>query len=111
MFGMLWFVAGISGVAFGYWAIRLSFRDPVTLGTALGFAVGMLLPPLAFFFGIVVLCAWAFGAYDDQCRRPVKWSKGWTAFRYAQHRFVRNVWHLGRPPAQEDVLSGWRHYR
>ena len=101
----LWF--GVISSAACNWSVRLSFRDRVTLGTILAWAVGIALPPLALLLAVVWFCCWAF---DDPDQRyiAVKWPDWWGRFRYKQHRAVRFVWHLGAPPAKEDFLSGWR---
>lgn len=110
-FAAIWFGAGIVCSASAFWAIRLSFRDQITLGTVLGLIFGCAVPPLALLSAFIFACMWAFGDYDDQRYMAKKWPPRWTRFRYGQHRLVRYAWYLGAPPAQEDILSGWRNYR
>lgn len=108
---ILWFGTGLLASLFARWAWRLSFRDPLTLGTGIAMAVGIALPPLAVFSGVILFLEWAFDDPADQRLMAVKWSDDWWKARYRQHCFVRRLWYLGNPPDQEDILSGWRNYR
>jgi hypothetical protein len=108
MFLFLWLLCGILTSWFSYWAWRLSFRCPVTLGTIAYFAIGIVLPPLSLFCGIVVFLSWAFDPFESNA---VKWSPEWTKFRYKQHCWLRNLWYLGNPPQKETLLSGWSDYK
>jgi len=103
-----WFAIGVVSTTLCYRAFRLSFRDPITLGTIIFFTFGIALPPAAIFFGIIFFLCWAFED-ADQRYTPVKWPIWWGRIRYRQHRICRYIWYLGRPPKEENILSGWRN--
>lgn len=102
-----WLLFGVIASAICHAVVRLEFRTPVNLGTILAWIAGIALPPLAAFAALIFLCCWAFGD-PEQRHTAVKWPPGWGRFRYKQHRAVRWVWHLGSPPADEDILGSWR---
>ena len=108
---IIWFGSGALFSAFASWAWRLSFRDPVTIGTIIFWMIGIALPPVSLFYGVLNLIGWTFSDPGDQRYMAVKWSDEWLRARYRQHCFFRRLRYLGNPPKQEDILSGWRYYR
>lgn len=105
---IVWLLFGIIASAICRASWRLAFRSPINLGTIVAWLAGIALPPLALFLALIFFCCWAFGE-PEQRHMAVKWPLWWGRFRYRQHRLVRWIWHLGSPPADEDILSGWRH--
>lgn len=101
-----WLLLGVACTSFARWALRLTFRDPVTMGTIMGFALGVFLPPIALLAGAIFLIAWA--TEPDQKYHHVKWPDWWGRIQYRQHTALRRLWYLGSPPDQENWVSGWR---
>ena len=106
---LVWILFGIICSILARCALRLTFRDPLTLGGVLMFAVGCLVWPIALLGAMLWFCFWAFSAPDYTPSEAVKWPLWWGRFRYKQHRLCRWVWHLGRPPAEEAWLNGWNY--
>lgn len=105
MIYIIWAICGACCSVLALLAIRLTFRDPITAGTVIGFLFGVLLPPVAFLWGIGWAVIWAFE--PDQRYTAVKWPDWYGRHRYRWHRTWRWVWHLGNPPSQESILSAW----
>jgi len=73
--------------------------------------IGVAIPPIAALAAVLLVLCWAFEPPDLQARlSPVKWSAKWWKRRYHLHLLGRRIWYFGKPPKEEDWLSGWRNY-
>lgn len=105
---LFWLLAGLGSIMFCDWANRLSFpRKKLTIVTILFWCIGILLPPLALFVGVILWIAWLIEVPRDSDNH--QWPDWWGRARWRIHLGARWVKYLGSPPAEEFIFSGWRH--
>lgn len=108
MWWPIYIFAGIVVTMFADWAMQLDFRrKKVSVGTTMCWIIGVALPPLSLFVGLITLTIWLVSPEGQGRVLDHTWPDWWGRARYRQHRALRWLWYLGRPPTKEDWLNGW----